>query len=340
MRIISAKELRALVDMRSAIAAVRDAFEALSSGRAEVPVRASVSVPGRRAVLLTMPGAVDSPRDSGGRVDRLIGAKLVTVFPNNALSGRPIIHAVVALLDGGDGRPVALIEGASLTALRTGAASGLATDLLARKNAGIVTIFGAGVQARTQLEAVCTVRDITQIRIVGRGAARTEAFADWIRAQPWRRGATVIVASDPVLAVRGADIITTATTSAEPVFPGLAAGAGTHVNAVGAFQPQARELDSDLIERAAVFVDSREAALAEAGDLIIPIEEGRFAPDRIRAEIGEVVAGRTGRRTGDEITVFKSVGNAVQDVAVGHLVASRAAERGMGVEVVLDGEAP
>jgi ornithine cyclodeaminase/alanine dehydrogenase-like protein (mu-crystallin family) len=341
MRILSAADLRRLVDMPSAIEAVRHAFAALSSGRAEVPVRTSVSVPSRRAVLLAMPGAVDSAdqsSESGDRRERAIGAKLVTVFPDNARAGRPIIHAIVALLDGGDGRPTALIEGASLTALRTGAAGGLATDLLARKDAGIVAIFGAGVQARTQLEAVCAVRDITQVRIVGRDRARADVFAEWTRAQRWLGGATVIVAADPALAVRGADIITTATTSSVPVFPGSAVERGVHVNAVGAFQPQTREIDTDLIERAAVFVDSREAALAEAGDLVIPISERRFAPERIRAEIGDVVLGRAGRQSNDEITIFKSVGNAAQDVVVAHLAAARAVEQGVGVEVSLDGD--
>jgi ornithine cyclodeaminase len=340
VRIITAADLRRLVDMASAIAAVRDAFEALSAGRAEVPVRTVVGVPNRQAVLLAMPGAVDRAHSAAGPIERQIGAKLVTVFPGNARAGRPIIHALVVLLDGTDGRPTAVIEGASLTALRTGAAGGLAADLLAPREAQIAAIFGAGVQARTQLEALCAVRDLTQIRVVGRSLARTAAFAEWARAQPWTRGATVIVASDPALAVRGADVVVTATTSATPVFPGTAVAAGAHVNAVGAFQPDAREIDSDLVERAAVFVDSREAALAEAGDLLIPIKEGRFASDRIRGEIGEVIAGRAGRRSAAETTVFKSVGNAVQDVAVGHLAAERAVERNLGVEVALEGDAP
>ncbi len=341
MRVISARDVRALVDMRSAIVAVRDAFEALSAGRADVPVRSSVSIPDRRAVLLAMPGGVDAAHPSAGDLSGwTIGAKLVTVFPENTRAGRPIIHALVVLLDSIDGRPTAVIEGGSLTAIRTGAASGVATDLLARRTAGIVAVFGAGAQARTQIEAVCAVREVTQIRVVGRAPTRTAAFVEWVRAQEWVRGATVIAATDPVLAVRGADIVVTATTSAVPVFPGSAASAGTHVNAVGAFQPDTREIDSDLIERAGVFVDSREAALAEAGDLILPIAEGRFDAQRIRGEIGDIVAGRAGRRGVDEITIFKSVGNAVQDLAVGRLAAERAIARGAGVEVALWGDGP
>lgn len=331
MRFISADDLRALVPMRDAIGTVRDAFAALSAGRARIPIRTAVPVPERDAVLLAMPGALDGTT--------ALGAKLVTIFPRNAGHGQPVVQALVVLMNGEYGHPVAVLEGTSLTALRTGAATGAATDLLARRDAGIVALFGAGIQARTQLEAVCVVRPVTQVRVVGRTAARTHAFAEWARAQAWIRGATVIVATDPALAVRGAEIVITATTSATPVFPGAAVEAGAHVNAVGAFQPATREVDSDLVARASVFVDSRDAALAEAGDLVIPMNEGRFTPGQIRAELGELVAGRGGRSSVAEVTLFKSVGNAVQDLAVAALAVRRAEEAGRGVGVSLGGRA-
>jgi ornithine cyclodeaminase/alanine dehydrogenase-like protein (mu-crystallin family) len=347
--LLSATDLRALVPMRDAIGAVRQAFVALSRGRAAVPVRTVVPVAGRDAVLLAMPGALATPgpektesentgaRDSGhaALAGGHLGAKLVSVFPGNATSGLPVVQAVVVLLDEEDGRPLALIEGTSLTALRTGAASGVATDLLALPEAGIVALFGAGTQARTQLEAVCAVRPVTQVRVVDRTPERARAFVAWAREQAWIAGATVLAATDPEAAVRGAEIIVTATTSATPVFHGRAVRPGAHVNAIGAFQPDTREVDSDLVARAAVFVDSRAAALSEAGDLLIPIREGVLTADAIRGEIGEVAAGRTGRRSTGEITLFKSVGNAVQDLAVAGLAVARAAASGRGTRVDL-----
>jgi ornithine cyclodeaminase len=332
MLILTADELRALVPMPDAIGAVREGFVALSAGRAVVPVRTAISVPGTDAVFLTMPGAVSTDSLQGA----VLGAKLVSVFPANAAAGRPVVQAVVVLFDAGDGTPQALIEGTALTALRTGAASGVATDLLALPHAGIVALFGAGAQACTQLEAVCAVRPITQVRVVDRSPDRARAFVRWAQAQPWIKGASVLAATDPETAVRGAEVVVTATTSTVPVFPGLAVDPGAHVNAIGAFQPQAREVDSDLVTRAAVFVDSRAAALEEAGDLLVPIAEGRLAADQIRGEIGEVAAGQAGRRDSAEITLFKSVGTAVQDLMVAALAVRRGRATGRGARMTLD----
>ncbi len=329
MLVLSADDVRALVPMRLAIAAVREAFIALSGGQAAVPARTAISVPGRAALFLTMPGSLPGVPS--------LGAKLVTVFPQN--TDRPVVQAVVALIDPATGTAQALIEGTSLTALRTGAAGGLAADLLARRDAGIVAIFGAGAQARTQLEALCAVRAVTQIRVVARTRDHAEGFARWARVQPWSGAATVIVASDPEPAARGADVIVTATTSPTPVLPGGAAAPGAHINAVGAFQAHTREIDSDLVARSRIVVDSREAALAEAGDLVIPLREGRISGPDTWAELGEVAAGKPGRLGADEITLFKSVGNAVQDLAVGALAVQRAVETGRGQRVSLDGAA-
>lgn len=334
MLVLSAEDLRALVPMADAIAAVREGFVALSEGRAVIPVRTALEAPGREVTFLAMPGALGESGPAGGQV---LGAKLVSVVPGNVASGLPVVQAVVVLFDGLDGRPLALLEGATLTALRTGAASGVATDLLALPEAGIMALFGAGVQGRTQLEAVCAVRPVSQIRVVDRSPDRARAFAAWAQAQPWVRGATVLVVTDPLLAVRGAEIVVTATTSPVPVFPGREVALGAHVNAVGAFQPGTREVDSDLVARSAVFVDSRAGALAEAGDLLIPISEGVLTPEAIRGEIGEVAAGGTGRRTPDEITLFKSVGSAVQDLAVAGLAVARAEASGRGARVALGG---
>jgi ornithine cyclodeaminase len=325
--VLSADDVLALVPMADAIGAVREAFVALSAGRAAAPVRTAVPLPDGDAVFLAMPASLPAMAAAG--------AKLVSVVPQNRGTGRPVVQAVVTLIDARTGAPAALIEGASLTALRTGAATGLATDLLARPRAGILALFGAGAQARTQLEAVCAVREITQIRVVAREAGHADAFARWARGQPWVRGATVVAATSPDLAVRGADIIVTATSSATPVFPGGLVDAGAHVNAIGAFQDHAREIDSDLVARSVIVVDSRAAARAEAGDLVIPLKEGRIPGPETWLELGEVAAGRGGRRGPDEITLFKSVGNAVQDLAVGALAVRRAAAAGRGQRVRL-----
>lgn len=265
-----------------------------------------------------------------------LGLKAVAVFPGNPSRGLPTITAVVLIQDPETGAPLGLLEGASLTALRTGAASGLATRRLARPEAGLCALFGTGAQARTQLEAICAVRPITQIRVVGRDAGRTADFVVWAGAQTWTRGATVIAAPSPALAVRGAEIIVTATTSPTPVVPSAEVAPGAHLNVIGAFTPQTREVEGVLVGRATVVVDSREAALAEAGDLLLAIGEGHFAAERIHAEIGEVAAGlRSGRRAPEEVTLFKSVGSAALDLAVGAEALRRAAGSGVGTLVAL-----
>ncbi len=322
LRLITAADLRRLVSMADAIELVRAAFIHLSHGEAEVPLR--VPVRGEEGgTALYMPAAVPPLH--------ALGAKVVSVFPANPARGLPTITAVVLIQDPATGAPLGLIEGASLTALRTGAAGGLAAQLLSRPEAQICAIFGAGVQGRTQLEAVCTVRTITQVRVVDPDAQRAVAFADWARTQPWIKDATVLPAASPALAVRGADIIITATTSPTPVVSTAEVAPGAHLTLIGAFTPHTREVDSDLVARSTVVVDSRAGCLAEAGDLLLAIAEGRFAPERIHAEIGEVAAGeRPGRRDPAEVTLFKSVGTAALDVTVGAAALQRAAEAGTG----------
>ncbi|MDR5708285.1 MAG: ornithine cyclodeaminase family protein [Armatimonadota bacterium] len=319
LRILSGEELRRAVSMREAIAAVGEAFVALWEGRVHAPPRIHLSTPS--GVALYMPGFAEGIG---------LGVKAVAVYPENPRLGLPTLHAAVLLQDGSTGRPLALLEGSTLTALRTGAATGVATDLLARPQPSVVGLIGAGVQARTQLEAVCAVREVTQVRVYARTPEHREAFVAWARAQPWIRGASVFPAPSAELAVRGADIVITATTSATPVLRAEDVAWGSHLNAIGAFTPAAREIPPELVARSRVFVESLEAARAEAGDLILAAEETKLDWSTV-TELGAVAAGaRPGRTTPDEVTLFKSVGHAVQDLAVGMLALRRAEERGLG----------
>ena len=301
LRILTAADIRVCLPMSGAIEAMRTAFAQLSSGEAVVPDRIAVST--EEGISLFMPGYL--PREGH------LAAKVVSVYAGNPSVGLPVIQGVVLVLDSHTGLPVALMNGAYLTALRTGAAGGLATELLAVEDASVLAVFGAGPQARTQIEAVRAVRPIREIRLVSRPTEGARILADELE------GVDVQVFEDPEKAVLGAQVIATATDSRKPVFPGGAIGEGVHVNAIGAFTPEMAEVDGDLISRAKVVVDLRATVMAEAGDLVQAIESGAFSLESIHAELGEVVNGeRTGRESPREITLFKSVGNAAQDVAV------------------------
>jgi ornithine cyclodeaminase/alanine dehydrogenase-like protein (mu-crystallin family) len=259
-----------------------------------------------------------------------LAIKIVTVFPDNSRRGLPSIFGLVVVLDASTGAPVALVEGGRLTALRTGAASGLAATFMARAGARTVALFGAGVQARTQLAALRAVRDIQEVRIVSRRPASAEEFATELV------GVDARVMHDPAQAIRGADVVITATTSPTPLFLGRDLDAGTHVTAIGAYAANMREVDSVAVQRARVVVDTRQGALAEAGDLLVPIREGAIGADHIVGELAEVVSGAIrGRTSDDEITLFKSVGHAAQDVALAHRVLEVAIAQDIGVMVSL-----
>lgn len=322
MLVLSEEDVRRSVDMRAAIGAVRRAFERLSSGAADVPVRRALS--GEGGDVLFMPGRVDGPAR--------IGAKAVSVYPGNADRGLEPVNAVMLLVDPETGRARALLAGNHLTALRTGAASGVATDLLAREDASVLALFGAGTQARTQLEAVAAVRELDEVRVISRGGDSARRLAR----ERGGEGVRIRAVGEPADALRGADIVVAATDSSRPVFDGRDVEPGTHVNGVGSYRPDMQEVDAELVARATVVVDERSAVLEEAGDLIVPIRAGEFSAGEIHAEIGEVAAGDApGRVRDDEITFFKSVGNVVQDLAVGTLALESARERGLGTRVEL-----
>lgn len=325
VRVLSLEDLRATINMRQAIAAARQAFGQLSAGRAKVPVRSRVET--GEGVSLFMPAYLE---DSGD-----LAVKIVSVYSGNPAIGLPTTSALVVVLNAKTGQPTAIMDGTWLTALRTGAASGVATDLLALRDASVVAIFGAGVQARTQLEAVCTVRYIREVRIYDPNLFKAEMLAqDMSGLGPIPSDVNPV--NTPADAVRDAEIIVTATTSAKPVFKGKDVAVGAHINAIGSYTPEMQEVDADTVRRAKVIVDSRAACLAEAGDLIIPLREGIISESHIYAEIGEIINGvKPGRESPREITLFKSVGNAVQDAAVASLILRAAEEKGLGRMVEL-----
>lgn len=326
IKILSRSEVAQAVTMAEAINAVKKAFIQLSSGEAEVPLRIQVPVKKRSATALFMPAYLV-------RSDSL-GAKIVSVFPNNQRRGLPTIHALVILVDAKTGQPLAAMDGTYLTALRTGAASGVATDLLARKDARVTAIFGAGTQARTQLEAVCTVRDIEKAWVYDVRPRIAQMYAKEMKARGSPIPADIRVAQSSKQALREADIVCTATTSFRPVFADSDLKRGVHINGVGSYTPEMREIPARTIVRSKVVVDSREASLAEAGDLIISIDGGLISNQNIHGEIGEVASKKIpARESIEETTFFKSVGLAVQDVAVAELVLKRAEEIGLGLDV-------
>jgi ornithine cyclodeaminase/alanine dehydrogenase-like protein (mu-crystallin family) len=325
MRVLSAAEVRRAVGLREVIDAVRTAYTEYSAGKAVIPLRVRIDAVGGGATLF-MPGY--SPGAEA------MAVKVVSVFGENLELGLPTLSALVVLTDGRTGLPLAVMEGGVITALRTGAASGVATDLLARKDAHVAAIIGAGAQGRTQLLAIAEVRRLTEVRVYDRDPVRAEAFAAEMAS---RTGLRVRVVAEADAAVSGADIVACATTSTEPVFHGARLSAGAHVNGVGSFTPQMQEVDEATLLRASkIAVDSREAVLAEAGDLLVPMSKGLLTEDSIYAEIGEIAGGsKPGRETEEEITFFKSVGIALLDVVTAKLVFEAAVAQGLGVEVEL-----
>jgi alanine dehydrogenase len=282
-------QVRRLLRMDALIPAVTRALADLSAGRVVQPVRTVLPITDHRGFFGVMPAYAGA-----------LGAKLVTFYPNN--EGVPTHHALIVLFRPETGEPLAILDGRLITEMRTAAASAVATQHLARHDASVLAILGSGVQARSHLEALRLVRSFEEIRVWSPRNARAFAQEFGVRAV----GSTQE-------AVRGADVITVATTSTTPVLQGEWLSPGTHVNAVGATRPEWRELDDETLRRARLFVDSREAAARESGDVI--------AAGRVPAEIGEVIAGaQPGRMAADDVTLFKSVGVAVEDVVSADLV--------------------
>lgn len=311
--------------MAACIDLMADALASLARGDALLPLRTVIRLGDGRSALAAMP-AVLGPS---------IGAKIITVFPSNEGTPYESHIGVVLYFDDRNGRLLAIIDASTVTAIRTAAVSGLATRWLSRADASELAILGSGVQAMTHLEAMRCVRDIRRVRVWSRRGENAERFA---RDATARFGVVAEAVPTAERAVRDADIVCTTTAAREPVLLGEWLTSGSHVNAVGASVAAARELDTEAVVRSRLFVDRRESTLAEAGDFLIPRDEGAIANDHIVAELGDVVIGRVvGRRSSAEVTLFKSLGLAIEDVASARLIHERASAEGVGTWVDLGG---
>jgi ornithine cyclodeaminase/alanine dehydrogenase-like protein (mu-crystallin family) len=263
----------------------------------------------------------------------MIGTKLISVFPDNHGTELDSHQGVVMLFDGTNGSPLALMDAASITAIRTAAVSGVATKLLARQDARSVAILGSGVQGHTHVDAMMAARPFERVVVWSRNTEHARTLA---ASATKKHGVAVTTAPTAEAAVREADVVCTVTASREPVLQGQWLRPGTHLNVVGASIPTAREIDTDAVKRSRVFVDRRESALAEAGDLLIPIQEGAVTAAHIGPELGELIVGSAqGRASDAEITLFKSLGIAVEDLASAHYLYDSAKQEGSGTWVEL-----
>ncbi len=320
--VLGHREVRALLPMAECVDVMAAAFATLARGDAVLPLRSATALPDRRGFLGLMPSYLGEPR--------ALGVKVVTVFPGNLGTPYESHQGAILLFETENGRLLAVVDAGTVTEIRTAAVSGLATRLLARPDASTLAILGSGTQAGVHLEAMRAVRPIREVRVWSRTEAHGRAFAA-------RHG--VSFAPTAREAVEGADIVCTVTGAQAPILEGEWLAPGAHVNAVGASVPPYRELDSAAVAGSRLFVDRRESALHAAEDVRVPIREGRIGEDHIAGELGDLLLGRVAGRSGPhEITLFKSLGLAVEDLAAAHHVYAQARARGAGSSLEITGE--
>ncbi len=325
--IVNQKEVPALLPMGECMEVMAAALAALARSDALLPLRSIMWLPEKVGALGMMPAYL---KDAN-----VLGLKVISVFPGNHGTEFDAHQGAVMLFEAKNGRPLAIIDATEITAIRTAATSGVATKLLAREDAGDLAILGSGTQAAKHLEAMLLARKIRRVRVWSRNPQNAARFAE---RESRRRGITVEAMPAAREAVEQADLICTTTSSSEPVLRGEWIAPGTHINAVGSSVPFARELDTAAVTRSRLFVDRRESTLNEAGDFLFPKKEGAIGDDHIQGEIGELLIGRAGgRRSAGEITLFKSLGLAIEDLASAQHIYTRAMERGMGSRVELGG---
>lgn len=322
--ILTRSDLERILSMEEVIEAVEHAFSELEAGTAILPRRVGVDISRKNGWVGVMPAYLEKTE--------ALSTKIVTVFEENRNIGLPTTMAVVVLNSAKTGEPLSIMDGNFITAIRTGAVGGVAAKYLAREDSKTIGVFGAGVQARTQLKAACVVRKIERAFVYDKVIERAEVFADEMS----KELNISIKVSSPEEIVRNSDIIVTATTSKTPLFDGSLVKQGTHLTLIGSFKPDAREVDEKVVKKSKIVVDQKSAALKEAGDIIIPLKAGIINVGDIYAELGEIVTGKKGGRASEsEITLFKSVGLGIQDCATAWLAYNKAREKGMCKEIDL-----
>jgi len=326
MLILSESDLRSVLTMREVIDAVESAFRAMCE--ATVPERSRLDVPEHGGVVLEMPAYLHSQAVG----EAALGTKIVSVFERNAERGLANIQSVYLLLDSQTGVPLSLMDGRFITAIRTAATSAVATKYMGSPGKKRLAVFGAGVQAQFHIDAMLEVAEIERVMIASRSVNKSDALADSVRDS--RRLRCEVVSAE--LAVSTADLICLCTSSPTPVFEGRLLKAGTHINAIGAFSPSTRELDSESVSRARVIIDAESAAGREAGEILIPISEGVIDADHVRGTLADVVSGKlAGRESVTAVTLFKSCGLAIEDLVTAQLAYRRASDQGLGTDLTL-----
>jgi ornithine cyclodeaminase len=319
MRYLSREDVEGLLDMRTCIDTMRGAFLAVAVGKVQAPARTVIRVEEQGGFFGAMPVYAAGYGSA---------AKVMTIYPGNHDAGIASHQGYILLFAEEHGEPIALVEAGSITELRTAAVSGLATEILANSDAETLCILGSGVQARSHVKAMCCVRDIRSIQVWSRTREHAEKFGSWARSETAIETAVRGTAEG---ALEGADVVCTVTAAKDPVVSSAWLTSGCHVNAVGSFTPTARELDSETIQSASLFVDSKASALAESGDVLIPVAEGVIDSEHIQAELAALVTSESGgRQSPAELTVFKSLGLAVEDLAASRAVFDRAVVAGVG----------
>lgn len=327
MRVLTQSQVTQLLPMSACIPLMASTLASLSRSEVDLPLRTVLRLPDTHDAFALMP-ALSATLPA-------FGAKVITIFPDNHGRGRDSHQGAVLMFDAADGRLLGVLDASSITAIRTAAISAVATDLLARPEAATLALLGSGVQARTHLEALALVRPFTRVHVWSRSTSHTAAFADWAREA---HGLDVTACPSARDAVVGADVVCTVTASRDPVLEGAWLTPGTHVNAVGASQPDARELDSAAVAGARIVADRRESLFHESAEYRIPLQEGRLASDHAVVELGEIVNGEAqGRTSPQQITLFKSLGLAIEDVAAAWHVLQRAERDGVGTTIDLGG---
>lgn len=324
---INQSEVRQLLPMNECMDVMADTLKTLTEGNAILPLRPVMWLPEKVGALGMMPAYLGSIS--------MMGLKIVSVFPGNHGTEYDSHIGAVMLYETKHGQLLAIVDASEITAIRTAAVSGVATRALAREDAGDLTIMGAGIQAKSHLAAMLGARNIRRVRVWSRNSDHARAFTE---REAKRCDIQIEAVEDVQKAVEEADIICTTTSAQEPILKGEWLSAGVHINAVGSSVAFTRELDTAAVVKSKLFVDRRESTLNEAGDFLFPKKEGVIDDNHIKGEIGEVLLGRVkGRESADEITLFKSLGLAVEDVASAHHIYKKALERNMGIPVELGG---